>query len=320
MLHGSGSAGRGRAQPAFDRRDVLGVDEDAGRGDDELGRAADTAVATTERSRGHRLEQRLSEAARRGSAGRRRRRARIQRWTSSCGTRPVRRYARPALERRREAARRRRRRAFPPPSRSNASASRRTFFRSSSEPTQRKAGPSPSQPRAARASVWSPPRKRSRSTPQSTTFDLARARSGRAPRARGAGSARRRSRRTRGGRRPRSRLDAADVPTLRTSRPWAVTTSGAREASVTRSGRWGRGSGRRRRPDFVRRATARASRRSLRYLLAPPARLVEHGEVELVPAVAQSASTSGTRNAPRSGSSGPGHICETKRILTLREL
>ena len=115
----------------------------------------------------------------------------------------------------------------PSPSAPNASASRTTFLRSISEPTQTNAGRcGPSAPRERPGSARG--RRRSRRPPS------CRAPRGSSPRARGAGS-----------RRPRSRAEARRddearrgarcpgyAPMLRTSRPCAVTTSGAPPASA----------------------------------------------------------------------------------------
>ena len=43
---------------------------------------------------------------------------------------------------------------------------------------------------------------------------------------------------------------------------------------------------------------------------------IEHRELDLVPACAERVAPAGRRTTPRSGSAGPGYICETRRILT----
>ena len=203
----------------------------------------------------------------------------------------------------------------PRPKRWNASASRTVFLRSISEPTQTKAGPSPSQFNARRAGAAGRGLKVSRSTPQSATSSFAAAA--------GILSARRVS-----SQRelaisalawetiPRVAVSTPLIrPRLATSWPWAMTTNGARETSDANAPAAPAGkrkcanmtSGR------VRSAPPTASALRRAYLVGgPPRRLMATTSV-LWP-IASSSRLSGTRKLPRSGFFGLGHIWVTNRI------
>src|SRR3954464_12512935 len=101
---------------------------------------------------------------------------------------------------------------------------------------------------------------------------------------------------------------------LRTSRPCAVTTSGARVPSVETSPAGTRKcayttSGLNRRP---RRRASSARSRERRF---PPLRRSRTASASSCPRAASACSSPWTKT-PRSGSSGPGYICETRRIRT----
>ena len=223
--------GGGSRAPADDRSSSLGIDEDAGL------RSARTRAA---RRRASRRPSARSPSPR-ASPGRTARPALGWQTTSAAATQrgdlrragPGRRGGRPAGPRgRRGAGRRRRTRACRGRAARRRARARMTFLRSSRVPTQTNAGPSPSQPSSLARGAGSAPRKRSRSTPESTTSVLPRASGTLRLELARAGSRRRRPRAA--ARRTTARVAAATPgiePTLRTSRPCAVTTSGARVAS-----------------------------------------------------------------------------------------
>ena len=166
----------------------------------------------------------------------------------------------------------------------------------------------------ARAAAGSCPRKRSRSTPESIDLGLAaRLRHLRlelAAQVVGDGD----DARPRGGRRGGSPPPIPGIaPTLRTSRPWAVTTSGARD------GQSGDQAGRDEEVgvDDVRPEAARGRARVPGELAGSGACRRRGGRGRRArsrgpapPALARAART----KTPRSGSAGPGYICETRRM------
>ena len=195
----------------------------------------------------------------------------------------------------------------PRPSRANASASRTTFLRSVSEPTWTNAGELELRRRAAR-------RRSARGRRPSRRPRSCRARREASPRARGAGigdarspsTARRTTRRVER-RDARDRADVADVAPVRGD--------DERRAEL---GREQPGRDEEVRPDDVRAAPRRARTRAAE--LEEPALAagapVEHGELDLVPARREARCSAARRTSPRSGSSGPGYICETRRMRT----
>ncbi len=219
------SFGRGRAAASPERAGELvhveRVDEDARLRRDELGRPAD-AGGDDRAAAGHRLEQRLSERLEQArlredvALGQEARHLVVR----DAAEQP----RRPRDPRARRAADRRRRRSASPrrAGRTPPRAGRRSCARRAS----RRRGSAAARPAAASTA------KRSRSTPLETTSVF--------PRASGTfvSSSRRRyseTQTTAAARRTTKRVAAATpgiAPTLRTSRPWAVTTSGARPASA----------------------------------------------------------------------------------------
>ena len=196
----------------------------------------------------------------------------------------------------------------PRPSRANASASRTTFLRSVSEPTCTNAGCSScgrrrdrGEPLEVDAGVDAPPSCRA---PRAA-----------APRARAAGSPRRRSRSPRARTTLRvRRATPGTAPMLRTSRPCAVTTSGASTSRREEPGRHEEV-----RPDDVRRRAPRARVGAARGTAPCRRRADRAPRASTSCPRSRSARSCCATNEPRSGSSGPGYICETTRIFTPRD-
>ena len=113
---------------------------------------------------------------------------------------------------------------------------------------------------------------------------------------------------------PGRRRATAERVAFSTSCPCAVTTTGA-PPRRTRADPPARGSARRRRPVGT---VARWRPRPREHDVTKPASApVDHGPRELVAALESRSSRSAT-NVPSSGASGPGYICETSRMRTLR--
>ena len=169
-----GRVGCGHARPpapgGAEGGGILRVDEDACLGGDELGRSAD---AGGEHACAPSPSPRASPGRRARSAtagrGRRRRRPTGAPPTAGSARRGVTFGASSSAARSGPSPTNASR---PRPSDANASARRTTFLRSISEPTQRKAGPSPSQPSSRRASAAGRGENASRSTPQIGDLDL----------------------------------------------------------------------------------------------------------------------------------------------------
>ncbi len=260
--------GRGRER-ACESVDVERVDEDAGLGRHELRRPADPRGDDGAAAR-HRLEQRLTE--RLDEARLREDVARSEQARDLVVRDPTEQPRRSGVSRARRGPGRRRRTSASPPR--VARTRRRGGRRSSARRARRRRGSAAGRrARAGRRSARG--RRRSR-----------RPRSCRAPRAassraRGGGSRRRRSRST--ARRTTRRVAAAipgNAPMLRTSRPCAVTTSGARPGE--------RGDQSRRdeevRVDDVGLARGERPPRERQVAELPAGARVEDGELDLVPA------------------------------------